>query len=172
MTLREGTVNLHKLIDEAARLSSDTATEHGTELVQHVCTDLVSVHADKAKLCQVLVNLLDNALKFSERGSQVSISTSTNEAGGAVIEVADRGCGMSKDDIEVAFSRFGRVGPPSITHPGTGLGLPLSVELIRLHGGELHIDSELGKGTNIQITLPAERVVRLTGDNHRPCAHA
>ncbi len=171
MTLRPETVDMREVIAEAARLVSDTAAAHGTRVVQDVCPDLVSVVADQAKLRQVFVNILDNALKFSPPGGSVSIGAAIVIEGHCVIRVSDEGCGMSAQDIEVAYARFGRVGTPSLSHPGTGLGLPLSVELVRLHGGDLEIESHPGLGTTITIMLPAERVLRHGSLDETSCAH-
>ena len=161
MQLRESTVDLKQLIPEASRLVSEAANEQTVTLSHNFPDNLPAVRVDRAKICQVLVNLIDNALKFSPPAGTISIRVTAQSEGPVIIEVIDQGCGMSEHDIEIAFSRFGRVGSSSATsHSGTGLGLPLSVELIELHGGDLLIESKPGEGTKAIITLPEERVIR------------
>jgi signal transduction histidine kinase/HAMP domain-containing protein len=112
------------------------------------------VAGDKAKLRQVLLNLLSNALKFTESGGQVTLST-RETAGAHVIEIADTGIGMSEDDVKVALTPFGQVDNRlERKYEGTGLGLPLAKSMTELHGGMLEIKSARGAGTKISVYLP------------------
>ena len=160
MQLREAPVDLQGLLNDAVRLVRATAEENGARVTLEKLVDMPLLLVDEAKFRQVLVNITDNALKYSHRGGTVTVGASVADDGRVLIDISDEGVGMSDIDIEVAFSRFGRVGPAVLSHPGTGLGLPLSVDLVRLHGGDLAIDSRPGGGTRVLITLPPERVIR------------
>jgi PAS domain S-box-containing protein len=172
MQLRESSVDLRQLIPEATRLVSDIDSDITPKIKTDFPDDLPPLLVDRAKICQVLVNVIDNALKFSPPTGVVDVRVLANASGPIRIEVSDQGCGMSESEMDVAFSRFGRVGPAVLSHPGTGLGLPLSVELIRMHGGDLSIESQPGKGTKVVITLPEERAIRDAKQDDRLRANA
>jgi PAS domain S-box-containing protein len=159
MSLREGPVNLAALFEITANLVHHTAEQYGSHLVFDCPDNLPTLYVDEAKFRQILVNIADNGLKYSKKGGQVKIAVRSIGEGGLVIEVEDNGIGMSEAEIEIAYSRFGRVGPALLSKPGTGLGLPLSVDLIRLHGGNISITSKPDIGTKVSITLPPERVI-------------
>jgi signal transduction histidine kinase len=127
-----------------------------------VASDLphVAVHGDLRKLVQVLANLLTNAVKFSAPGSPVRLSGSRTADGGLALRVADRGCGMTAAEAEMALEPFTQVGGIDRQHhEGTGLGLPLARKLTELHGGTLAVHSAPGDGTTVTVKLPANRVV-------------
>ncbi len=111
--------------------------------------------ADPLRLKQILINLLGNAVKFTPDNGQVSISATATPDNTALIVVEDTGIGMTPQEIETALRPFGQVDSGfNKRHEGTGLGLPIAFALARLHGGDLRIASEKGKGTRISITLP------------------
>jgi two-component system phosphate regulon sensor histidine kinase PhoR len=111
------------------------------------------VRADPAALEQVLVNLLDNAVKYSDRAD---VTIRVREAGGqAVVEVADRGVGIAPSDQARIFERFYR-GSASSRRQGFGLGLPIVRELVRAHGGRVSVTSTPGSGSTFSVTLPSE----------------
>jgi two-component system, cell cycle sensor histidine kinase PleC len=121
--------------------------------------DLPRLKADALKLKQVLLNLITNAIKFSHAGGRVLVRGYLAEDG-VRVEVIDRGIGMDASEIETAITRFGQVASTwNRKHPGTGLGLPLAIGLIELHGGRLLIASEKGVGTTVTICLPRHRIV-------------
>src|SRR5205823_13606421 len=100
-------------------------------------------------------------VKFTPAGGRVTVSAAPTPAGGLVIAVDDTGIGMRADDIAVALEPFRQVDSSlSRRYEGTGLGLPLAKSLTELHGGQLDIISEPGRGTSARIYLPAERVCR------------
>jgi two-component system, cell cycle sensor histidine kinase PleC len=121
--------------------------------------ELPRLLADALKLKQVLLNLITNAIKFSHPGGRVVVRARAVEDG-LRIEVADRGIGMDEAEIETAITRFGQVASTwNRKHAGTGLGLPLAIGLIELHGGRLTIASEKGVGTTVSVWLPAARLL-------------
>jgi PAS domain S-box-containing protein len=125
-----------------------------------VSADLPRVRVDVLKLKQVLLNLVTNAIKFSHANGTVQLSALDTEDG-LVIAVRDHGIGMDEDEINTAVSRFGQVASAwTRKHPGTGLGLPLAIGLIELHGGSFDIESRKGVGTTVTVRLPHARIVR------------
>jgi two-component system, cell cycle sensor histidine kinase PleC len=119
------------------------------------------LRADPTKLRQALINLVVNAIYASVgSGESVSISAAAIDTGGVCFTVIDKGTGMTPDEVEVALERFGRVRRRDSVEPGAGLGLPLSVDLAALHGGSVQVHSQPGKGTRIDLVLPAARRVR------------
>ncbi len=104
------------------------------------------------------MNLLDNAVKFTEPGGIVVLAVRRAAGGGVEFEVADTGSGMTSGEIEIAIEPFGQVdGGLARQREGTGLGLPLARRLTELHGGAFTIDSKKGRGTTITVGLPASR---------------
>jgi PAS domain S-box-containing protein len=122
--------------------------------------DLPPVRLDVLKLKQVLLNLVTNAIKFSQAGGEVTLSARLAPDALRIV-VADRGIGMDEDEVATAVSRFGQVASAwSRKHPGTGLGLPLAIGLVELHGGTLTIESRKGDGTTVTVCLPRDRIVQ------------
>jgi len=117
------------------------------------------IYADARAIKQVLINLISNAVKFSDEGDVVHIGAGVH---GEVfrIFVRDEGIGMAPEDIPKALAPFTQVdGSLSRSHEGTGLGLPLAMRLVELHGGELVIESARGEGTSVYIDLPLSRLL-------------
>jgi signal transduction histidine kinase len=117
-------------------------------------TDLPTVQADPAKLNQVLLNLLTNAIKYTHESGSVSVEARPKE-GFVEIWVSDTGIGLIQEDIDKIFQRFTQVdSSASRSQGGTGLGLAITKELVELHGGEIKVVSKLGKGSSFIFTLP------------------
>ena len=114
----------------------------------------VPVTVDVDRIATVIGNLLSNAIKYSPDGGPVTLSVSTDDHVGK-ISVTDTGVGIPADRIDRLFTRFGRIVTPETSHiPGTGLGLYLSRELARLHGGDITATSVLGKGSTFVLAVP------------------
>ncbi len=108
---------------------------------------------------QVILNLLSNAIKFTPHGGKVGISCLVERDGGLALSVEDTGIGIREDDIVKALTPFVQVDSEfNRRYQGTGLGLPLSKNLMELHGGRLEINSIFGSGTTVTIYLPSTRV--------------
>lgn len=115
---------------------------------------------DPRRLTQVVMNLLSNANKFSDVGARIQLMTCRNIEGDVQICVKDNGKGMTSDQISMALTPFKQVeGSMSREQEGLGIGLPLAHHLVDLHQGRLEIKSEAGQGTEVEITLPASRIV-------------
>ncbi len=124
-----------------------------------IADGLPALKADKRRIKQVLVNLLSNAVKFTPSGGRVNISAQLTGAGLA-LAVIDSGIGIAPQDIPKALEVFGQVDSSlARKYEGTGLGLPLSKQLMELHGGSLSLESQVNVGTTVTVTLPQERLV-------------
>ena len=153
-------VDPRRIIDACVSLMRDRA--NGAELRLSTKTEghLPPLVADPTRLKQILLNLISNAIKFTEPGGSVLVTGRHATDVGVVFEVRDTGVGMTQDEIDIALEPFGQVdASPAREHEGTGLGLPLARRLAELHGGSLHIDSEKGCGTTVAVTLPPSRVM-------------
>ena len=123
----------------------------------------VILQIDRRAIQQVLLNLLDNAVKFSPVGGTAVVRTEPMADGGIVVTVSDTGIGIEPAAMKYLFEPFRQAdGSISRKFGGTGLGLAISRRLMMLHGGTLEIASEPGAGTTVRATFPAARVVRLT----------
>ena len=131
----------------------------------------IRMRGDRNKLVQALENIVDNAVKFSLPDSRIEVSLARVVGGAAVITVADGGIGIAPDRIAGLLTPFEQAeSAQARQHHGTGLGLPLALGMIRLHGGEIAIDSRPGTGTTVKITLPADRVIAGEADSRSPTA--
>lgn len=158
LELHESEIALPGLIEQCLTLLKVKADEGQVTLSQDIAADLPALRADPRALRQVLLNLLSNAIKFTPSGGTVRVRVRDEGAKGLAIAVCDSGIGMSAADIKVALSPFGQIDSSlARRHEGTGLGLPITHSLMRLHDGELRIDSMPGKGTTITAVFPARR---------------
>jgi signal transduction histidine kinase len=159
-TLREEQVDLGGVFESCVRLVRERAQRARVELRVPAGGDLPVVWADRAKLKQILLNLLSNAVKFTQADGAVDVETGLRAGGGVFVRVRDTGIGMKAEDIPVALQPFRQIeNSLARKHQGTGLGLPLSLSLARMHGGDLEIASEPGKGTSVTLVLPPDRTV-------------
>lgn len=121
--------------------------------------NIESIFGDQMALRQILVNLLNNAIEFSEEDGRVEVALATAPDGCATLSVTDYGCGMDPAKIERAFVPFVQLDDSlDRSHEGTGLGLPIVKSLAEHHEAEVHVDTELGRGTIVSLTLPPNRV--------------
>jgi two-component system sensor histidine kinase VicK len=114
------------------------------------------IKGDRARIEQVLMNIITNALKYTPDGGRIDIYTFRSRQN-VSIKIEDTGIGIPKEDLERIFDRFYRVDKArSRESGGTGLGLSIAKEIITLHGGDIIIESEHGKGTSVTVVLPLE----------------
>ncbi len=159
--LEEDTIDPVSVAKSAMRLVTDRAQHNGVRLELDLPIGLPLLHGDQRAIKQILLNLLSNAVKFTPEGGQVTLSARIDDNGDYLLMVDDNGIGMTAQEIEVALTPFGQVDSRLARRfPGTGLGLPLSSGLTRLHGGTLTVESTPNEGTHILVRLPAERVLR------------
>jgi signal transduction histidine kinase len=146
-----GEVDLDELVLESA---SAAQVGHDGVRVETRLGTLPTVRGDRERLRQVLVNLLDNAIKYSPAGTAVVLATGT-ENGLAHIEVRDHGPGIRPEDQKVIFEKFGRLHVDG-GKPGTGLGLFIAQSIAEAHGGTLTVRSAPGRGATFRLGLPLD----------------
>lgn len=159
--LDEQEIDMVGLIDSVVRIMANRAFNSGLEIKQMIPSDLPVLYADPRLIRQILINLLTNAVKYSEKSGLIEVSASVEPATRAMLlTVQDHGIGIPKDRIKEAMQPFGQIHDPtrSNTQQGTGLGLPLTKAMAELHGGKLELDSDTGKGTKVTIRFPKDRV--------------
>ena len=157
--LEETEVDLVSAIQLCHRLVSDRARRAGHTISINVSDDVIVLYADDRALKQILINLLSNAIKFTPDGGKISIDATLADDGSALLSVIDNGVGMAEEDIPIVLSDFGQIdGSLTRQHEGSGLGVPLVKWFAKLHGGSLLIKSEVGVGTTMTVSFPAERV--------------
>lgn len=154
VSIEKTQVRLAHLVNEIFDSLSSKADAREVALVHDISGD-VRVFADPGRLEQMLTNLIDNAIKFNNEGGSVEVSC--RRAGPvSVITVEDTGEGIPKENLPRVFERFYRLDRGRTREVGgTGLGLAIVKHLARLHGGEVSVESELGRGTAFHIELPA-----------------
>ncbi len=128
----------------------------GVRMVSAVRADLPRLWADPVRVRQILINLIDNGIKFTPPGGTVTVDCARCEDGRFLrFSVADTGCGISPDHVELVFDRLAQVeGGVESSRSGLGLGLFIARELVELHGGRIWVESQLGQGSTFFFTLP------------------
>ena len=158
VTVEKSRVALPETILLVCGMMHDKASKRGIALTQDIEPGIDTIVTDAVKLRQVLLNLLSNAIKFTGEGGKVTLHIG-RVADGIQFAIRDTGIGMDEAGIKIAMSPFGQVESPfSRMHEGTGLGLPLTLRLVKLIGGRMEISSEKGVGTLVTVTLPVEEL--------------
>jgi len=151
-------VFIQDIVRQSLAATSTLFEAKALELVVDVDDDLPPVMGDRDRLIQVMVNLISNAVKFTEMGSVicqarcVQVPSTTQRE--IVASVIDTGIGIAQQDYDKVFERFVQVGNPAGDSKGTGLGLPICKEIVEYHGGRIWVESVLGKGSTFSFTLP------------------
>jgi two-component system phosphate regulon sensor histidine kinase PhoR len=150
-------VAVDAVIDSVLAIIQPRADAGRVTLTADVARDLPPAHADRDRLAQILINLVDNAVKYTPAGGRVTVRAAAAVGGGAlVIDVADTGIGIPPADLPRITERFYRVDKArSRELGGTGLGLAIVKHLVIAHGGELSIESRQGEGTTVHFTVPS-----------------
>nr|WP_281721081.1 ATP-binding protein [Nitrosomonas nitrosa] len=147
------TVRVVDVIEQALAATASLYEAKQLKLVRNLAADLPPVTADRDRLIQVVINLISNAVKFTETGT---ITCSANMIEGEiVVSVADSGVGIKPEDQPKVFEKFKQVGDTLTDKPqGTGLGLPICKEIVEYHGGRIWVESESGRGSTFSFSLP------------------
>ena len=146
--------NLPLALENALTLVRERASRHGITLSLGISADAGDLVGDERKLKQILLNLLSNALKFTPEGGRVDVRATLAD-GFVEIAVSDTGVGIAPADQEAIFEEFRQVGSDYASkREGTGLGLTLTRKFVELHGGQIWVKSEPGKGSTFTFTLP------------------
>ncbi len=150
--LRREPLDVIAELEEAVFLFGDKAARAGIRLQYCEGEALPAVMGDGDRLKQVFVNLLDNAVKYSHSGDRIRVEA-TRLSDTVQIVISDTGIGIAREELPRVWQKFYQTDP---TNPGSGLGLALVDEIVRLHGGTVDIDSEHGVGTTVTVVLPIE----------------
>jgi len=147
------------VISSAVRMVTPLAERRGVDLAVLSCPEPVRLTGVERMIRQVLVNVMSNAVKFTDEGGSVTVVTERRAGGSFRISITDTGIGMSSEEVKVALTPFGQADNTlARKHEGTGLGLPLANAMMELHGGRLVVKSKPGRGTTIVLVFPAARV--------------
>lgn len=173
--LRMALCNLAELIEQTLGSMELLAKDRQLRLIPQLQHDLPIIKCDPERITQILVNLIGNAIKFTPQGGNVTVSANAifcdefsegdertiDEKGGPIlangieIKIIDTGIGIEEKDLARLFVKFGQL-EPSLTrkYGGTGLGLAISRDLVEMHGGRVTMESKVGEGTTVRLTLP------------------
>ena len=159
--LQEEDVDTLGLLRSCHTLLSERAKRAGLHLRVVAEEGVPDMHADGRRLKQVLLNLLTNAIKFTNPGGSVTLEASVDATRGLEIKVIDTGIGMKPEDLPRALEKFSQIDSAlNRQHDGTGLGLPIAKSLMELHGGGLELQSKHGHGTTVTIWIPPRRLLK------------
>ena len=166
MTLEKIPFDLRALLDDCIKAHQPNATANSVALRAEVSPDLPQeIHGDPLRVRQIIANLVSNAVKFSEHGAvdvQVGGKFTGTRQFQLQITVQDNGTGIPADKLLHVFDKFTQAdGSMSRRFGGTGLGLAITRSLVELHGGQVQVESELGRGSTFTVTLPCEAVATL-----------
>ena len=154
MRLEPKMINLNDSLESALKSTQGQMESREQTLTVDVPQDLPDVKADPARVTQILINLLSNACKYTPEGGHIEVKAWPN-GNFIYCAVADDGFGISEEDQAKLFTKFFRSENPDVRNmPGTGLGLCITKNLIELQGGEIILESEIGKGTTFTFTVP------------------
>ncbi len=154
MQVRPENFNLHEICEGLLNMFRPLAEKKNIDLRSQIEPDIPTLRQDLTKLQQILQNLLSNAIKFTPEGGRVMLKAEADTKY-VTISVIDTGVGVAKEEQELVFQKFRQSGN-SLTreHAGTGLGLSIVLELCKLLGGEVTLQSELGRGSTFTVRLP------------------
>jgi signal transduction histidine kinase len=162
MRLEIASIDLKGLVDELRETMEPLAREKSLRMEEDLPADLPPVEADRAKLRRILVNLVSNAIKFTSRGGRVTVRAARGD-GHIRIGVSDTGVGIAPEDVKRLFDKYEQARSRATRgEKGTGLGLYITKQLVELHGGEIKVDSEIGKGSTFSFTIPVVRETEKT----------
>lgn len=149
-----GDVDLQRLVRQTVQDNLGAADEKGIELTLKLPPKLPRLRGDKQRLASLLMNLIGNAIKYTPPQGRVQVSLETGE-NTVLIHVSDNGVGIAPEDLPHIFEKFYRAAHPAVQEvPGTGLGLAIAREVARLHGGDIRVQSEPGRGSTFTVELP------------------
>ncbi|HAJ21581.1 MAG TPA: hypothetical protein DCL95_16225 [Rhodospirillaceae bacterium] len=160
LELNETVIAPNYLVETALRLISDPLEKKAVKLEVAVPDALPNITVDARLMRQVLVNTIQNAIKYTHPNTTISITAHAPEQGGVAFCVLDHGPGIPSEDLERILEPFIQIRPTAeVTFEGAGLGLPIAKKLMEVHGGRLNIDSVVGQWTRVTLTIPPSRIV-------------
>jgi signal transduction histidine kinase/DNA-binding response OmpR family regulator len=163
MEWNQENVSLPEVAERAIAATTSLFDQKSLKLIKEIDTDLPEITGDKDKLIQVMINLISNSVKFTDKGSVTcKVFRKKDEL---VVSITDTGIGIAPEDFSAVFEQFKQVGGDTLTDKpkGTGLGLPICKEIVEHHGGRIWLESEPGKGSTFSFAIPLNKA-----DEQRP----
>jgi len=157
MEWNQESVSISEVAERAIAATSSLFDQKALKLVKNIDADLPAITGDRDKLIQVIINLISNSVKFTDKGSVTcTVSQKKDEI---VVSISDTGIGIAPGDFGAVFEQFKQVGGDTLTDKpkGTGLGLPICKEIVEHHGGRIWLESEVGKGSTFSFALPVTK---------------
>jgi signal transduction histidine kinase/DNA-binding response OmpR family regulator len=166
MEWNQESVSMSEVAERAIAATSSLFDQKALKLIKNIETDLPEITGDRDKLIQVIINLISNSVKFTDKGSVTcAVSQKNNEI---LVSISDTGIGIAPEDFGAVFEQFKQVGGDTLTDKpkGTGLGLPICKEIVEHHGGRIWLESEVGKGSTFSFALPVTKTNGVTRPMH------
>ena len=153
LEIARGTFELRRSLDKVVHLVSPMAEKKGLPIYLHITDAIDKFTGDQRRVEQILINLLNNAIKFTEMG-EIRVDCSLHDSK-VILSVSDTGIGIKPEDIETIFKPFRQIDTGlSRKYEGTGLGLSITRKLVSMMGGEIHVKSQEGVGSTFSVILP------------------
>jgi two-component system phosphate regulon sensor histidine kinase PhoR len=148
-------LNLNNLVEEVTTQLSPQAERQQLAVIKELAAGLPPVPADRARVRQVVLNLLHNAIKFTEPSGKITVTTQ-KQGDSVTVDIADTGRGIAREDLPHVFERFYK-GDKARAGEGAGMGLAIAKHIIEAHGGDIRVQSEEGKGSTFSFSLPLQK---------------
>lgn len=157
MDLRYEPIVMYQMAHDIISTATPLANEKGLQLNLVMADNDIIVEADRTRLRQILWNIVGNGIKFTKKGTITLFIKMLDDQ--LLVEVEDTGIGILPEDIDIVFEQFRQVdGKLNREAGGTGLGMPISKNLVELHGGKIWVESQVGVGSKFSFTLPSRRL--------------
>jgi len=163
MELRYEEIDMRQMANDVIATAAPLAEAKKLDLQCHISDEIDIVEADRTRLRQIMWNIIGNAIKFTERG-HVALNLEMRK-NNLLVSIEDTGIGIKEENIPIVFEQFRQIdGNLNRSAGGTGLGMPITKKLIELHGGEIWIESTVGKGSTFWFTIPQMQAARRRHD--------
>jgi len=153
LSITPNTIDPMQLLQEIAQSTQPVAQSNGQSLILELPSSLPPVWADQDRLRQAVLNLINNAFKFTPEGGKITLRAKKDGVN-LVVEVQDTGYGISKEAQQWVFEPYHQIESKRARHAGLGIGLSLSKKLVELHGGHMWVNSQEGKGSTFSFSIP------------------
>ena len=150
LTLKTSQIDIVKELTEVLEVFGSRSTREGIDLIINIPIKSIIINGDKNRLKQAFVNIIDNSFKYNKKGGFVKVSMSVDNKE-VTITISDNGCGISKHDLPKIREKFYKA---NNSVRGSGIGLAVTDEIIKMHSGKMKIDSVIGNGTTVSVVLP------------------
>ncbi|WP_164503831.1 sensor histidine kinase [Rickettsiales endosymbiont of Stachyamoeba lipophora] len=169
MELHEDYIDVVKNITGCLQFILQMANKKNIKVINQSDEMLPLLYADELRFRQIILNIISNAIKFTDTNGLITINTFIDNNSQLKILIKDNGVGVDEGEIPLILSEFGQARNAYLRtdYQGTGLGLPLAIKFTKMHGGQLDFHSEVGKGTEVIITFPAFRLKRECENNEQ-----